>query len=197
MVKRCALLCICVFLLGCSTTTPLTKTINISEVYKEEPITRIAVFDLQFNVPTSEQLGKTSISRNPEAGKIIADLLISELVGTGLYRVVERTEITKILREGKFGSSSLVSQEDVKEVGALLGVDGIVLGAVHNYDLWDWHGGISWGSHVSFSARLVSVETGEIVWAISGSKNTEKKLTIDLASDVVKATICELKEKLR
>lgn len=196
MIKRFMMFLCVVSVIGCSSTTQLTKSVYISDIYKAEPISRIAVFDLEFRAPASEQLGKTDISRSPDAGRIMADLLISELVGTGLYRIVERTEITKILEESKFSVSSMVGQKDARELGTLLGVDGIVLGTVHNYDLWDWQGGIAWGSNVSFSARLVSAKTGEVIWTINGNRNAERKGTFELAREVVKATICDLERKL-
>src|SRR3990172_12936975 len=53
-------------------------------------------------------------------GEGVSDMLITELVKTGNYRVMERTEIDEIMKEQQLGASGFVTQESAAEVFKLL-----------------------------------------------------------------------------
>jgi len=100
---------------------------------------------------------------NPGAGRLVAERLGAELMRTGRYRIVERSQIDKLLGEHQFQKTDFASLDGVRRLGKLLGVDAIVVGTV---DLFQ----ITWvlfyvRSDVGFSARLVDVESGEVLWA--------------------------------
>lgn len=82
----------------------------------------------------------------------LSDRLRTELVGTDKFRVVERGMMTEILSEQGFQQSGCVSEECIVEVGKLIGVQQIVGGSVSRV-----------GDVFSISARLISVETSEIL----------------------------------
>ncbi len=51
----------------------------------------------------------------------------------------------------------------------LLNVDGVILGAVLDYG--EWRSTINWGGVAAFTARLVDLESGAIVWSVSANRN--------------------------
>jgi len=83
----------------------------------------------------------------------ITDALSNRLVQTGKMRVLERSQINSILAEQGFQNSGACdSSECAVEVGKLLSVEYIIVGTIGKI-----------GESYSISARLVSIQTGEII----------------------------------
>ena len=57
------------------------------------------------------------------AGQGVADMLITALVKSGEFSVVERKELDKVLAEQRLGQSDLVTPQTAPSLGKLLGVD--------------------------------------------------------------------------
>jgi len=108
--------------------------------------TRVAVIDFEQKA-TQELQGK-------QAGEIVAEWLITSLVRTGRFDVVERAQLQKILKEQQLGMTGMISQETAARVGELLGVKVIITGSV-----------IQIGNTVEVNARLINVEDGSILKA--------------------------------
>jgi TolB-like protein len=84
---------------------------------------------------------------------LLSDRLRSELVETGIFTVVERTEMAAILQEQGFQQSGTCdNQSCLVEVGQLLGVRQIVAGTVGKI-----------GAIYTVNARLIDVATGKIL----------------------------------
>jgi len=86
----------------------------------------------------------------------LTDRLRNELINNGHYKVVERDMMEEILQEQGFQQSGCTSNECIVEVGRLIGVEKIVGGSISKV-----------GNLYSVSARIVSVETGEVLKAVS------------------------------
>jgi len=86
----------------------------------------------------------------------LTDRLRTELYNSEHFKVVERGIMEEILNEQGFQQSGMTSDEYFVEVGRLIGVEKIVGGSVNKV-----------GNMYSVSARIVSVETGEILKAVS------------------------------
>lgn len=82
----------------------------------------------------------------------LTDRLTMELFRTGEFRVLEREMLDRILSEQEFQLSGCTSTECLVEIGQLVGVEQIVSGSVSKI-----------GNVFSISARLISVESGEIL----------------------------------
>ena len=118
-------------------------------------------------------------------GEGVSDMLITELVKTGNYRVMERTEIDEIMKEQQLGASGFVTQESAAEVGKLLGVELAVLGAVteFGYEQSSKGGSVkgfglgisSQSATVALDCRMVNTTTGEIVAAENIRKEKSAK----------------------
>jgi TolB-like protein len=95
-------------------------------------------------------------SKNPSyeyIGKGISRLVASELRKSGKIKLIERENLSKLLKEQEFSLSDLADQETQVKLGMLLSAQYIVIGEI-----------IDMGSIVLLSLRMVKVETGEIVW---------------------------------
>ncbi len=86
----------------------------------------------------------------------ISEKLRTELFNNSDYRVVERDKLEAILEEKGLMQSGIVSDENIVNVGGLIGVDRIVVGTINKI-----------GKLYSLSARIVKVETGEILESVS------------------------------
>ncbi len=109
-------------------------------------------------------------------------ILIEELLGSERVRVVEREKLSLVLEELKLGVSGLVDARQAKRVGNLLGVDALMYAALESANHVDnkKSAGIAYSlkrkTEVSMSARLVHVETGEILASAQVSdKVTQRK----------------------
>ena len=77
-------------------------------------------------------------------------------LSSGRYVIVERQQMGEILKEQGFQQSGCVSSECAVEVGAALGAKFIVIGSISKV-----------GSLFSVNARLLDVETSQIIRSIS------------------------------
>jgi curli biogenesis system outer membrane secretion channel CsgG len=151
---------------------------------------RVAVLDFGYGtVMTSVQ---AIFGSNQDVGKGISDLLINQLVNDGRYRVIERSAIDKILKEQNFSNSDRVSTATAAKIGGLLGVDTIIIGDVTQFGRDDKHygggggGGSIWSSGagglgiskskavVEVTARMVDVNTGEILASVTGHGESQR-----------------------
>lgn len=95
--------------------------------------------------------------RDSGDGSVVSERLTTELVKAGSHKVVERTEINKVLSELKLQGSGVMDPESVKRIGKLLSVDLIVVGTLTELP----------GRELEIHSRVVGVESGEILGALS------------------------------
>jgi curli biogenesis system outer membrane secretion channel CsgG len=130
-----------------------------------------------------------------DVGKGITDLLVQKLVQDGTYSVIERSALDKLLAEQNFSNSDRADATSAAKIGKLLGVDCIIIGSITQFGRDDKHtnvggGGYSGWSHgiggvglskakavVGVSARMVNVNTGEILAAVTGKGESERSGT--------------------
>jgi len=98
-----------------------------------------------------------------DAPETIASALGSDLLNTGTFRVMERSQMEAILKEQGFQQSGACDgSECAVEVGKLLSVDHMVVGTV----------GKVGGTYV-VTTRLVSVQTGEVLKSVTKTSKAE------------------------
>lgn len=118
--------------------------------------TKIAVLDFQVQGEKFE---------TDDMGKIVSEWLITTIVKTGRFDVVERRLLEKILHEQKMGSSALIDQQSAAKLGRILGVRTIVTGTVTKLS-----------GYLEVNARVISVETGSIITAEKVKASSAVKL---------------------
>lgn len=102
----------------------------------------LAIF--QFNC--EEKLGKRRI------GFAVSELMSHRFVADGTFTVVERGEIGKLLQEQRLQASGAVDNDTAVKLGALAGARVVLVGNIQKV-----------GGKYQVNARLVSVETGEVL----------------------------------
>lgn len=112
-------------------------------------------------------------------GGAASDILVTELVKSGKFIVVERDRMEKILAEQKLQGGGLIDQATAVKVGQIMGLEAIVTGSVSQF------GVKKEGSdylitqskrqvaEVAVDLRLVDVQSGQVILADSG-KGTAK-----------------------
>jgi len=145
---------------------------------------RVAVLDFQYATVMSSV--QAVFGTNQDVGRGIADLLIDKLLKEGTYRVIERREIGKIMSEQNFSNSDRADSATAAKIGRLLGVDSVIIGDITQFGRDDKTTGVggalsNWDKYgigkvkvgkakavVAITARLIDVNTGEILASESG-----------------------------
>jgi len=152
-----AMLGFAAFACGCATASKKEAAVRIEadmgisdmviQKSKEHSVSRIAVFDFP------------SIDGDISAeGKLIAERVINKLVNEGSLNVIERTRIEKIIAEQQLQASGIVDSATAKEIGKVAGVEAAVIGTITRL-----------GDESEVNARMINVQTAEILGAYSGS----------------------------
>lgn len=108
-------------------------------------------------------------------GEGVADMLVTALVKSNKFSVLERQELEKVLAEQRLGESGLVTTETAPKLGKLLGVELLVVGSVSEFGTKEKKvsGGLSFisggiktkTSRAVVDVRLLNTVTGEIIAA--------------------------------
>jgi len=125
-------------------------------------------------------------------GEGMSDMLVTALVKTGHYQVMERQEMNKIMQEQQLGMSGVVTQQTAAQVGKALGVELAIFGSVTEFGYTESSkgirlknkgfgiGGKSSKATVAIDIRFVNTTTGEIVSAENVRKEESKRgLSLD------------------
>jgi hypothetical protein len=122
-----------------------------------------------------------------QAGMHISRLFELYLLRTGLYKIAERGQVENILRDRGIMISPAGPAGTLQQLGDLLQVDGIVLGSVSQYSRTD----------MAFSARLVSVKSGLVLWSVSETGGNMFLPVSRVAELAVSSAVGDLQAKLR
>ncbi|MBI4064214.1 MAG: hypothetical protein HY401_07945 [Elusimicrobia bacterium] len=149
--------------------TKMKQTVSANPTEKVEskytgPKRRVGVVDFE---------NKTAYGQN-RLGTAAADILITELVKTGKFIVVERDKVNKILEEQKLGQTGVIDPATAAQMGKVLGLNAIVTGAISNFGVQ------TTGSdylitqtkrqvaQATVDIRVVDAESGQVLYADSG-----------------------------
>ncbi|MBN2410458.1 hypothetical protein JXQ31_02125 [candidate division KSB1 bacterium] len=125
-------------------------------------------------------------------GEGMSDMLVTALVKTDKYQVIEREELNKLLQEQQLGMSGVVTQQTAAQAGKALGVELAIFGSVTEFGYSESSkgirlhqkgfgiGGKSSTATVGIDIRFVNTTTGEILKAESVRKEESKRgLSLD------------------
>lgn len=172
--------------------TVLCLAVSFAAVPAEVQKRKVAVLD--FGYATVKTNVAAIFGTDQDIGKGISDLLINQLLDGGDYRLIERSAMDKIVKEQDFSNGNRADPATAAKIGGLLGVDTIIVGDVTTFGSDDKHinaggGGGTWYGKggfggvgvnknkqiVEITARLVDVNTGEILASVTGRGESEKK----------------------
>ena len=112
-----------------------------------------------------------SSEMNPELSGLkvgLAQMLITDLAGSGDFTVVEREQLQAILDEQKLGHEGITEPGTAAKIGKLLGAQKMLMG-----------GYFKLGATFRVDARLVDVETSKIIASKGVNGRVEEFLTIE------------------
>jgi len=119
---------------------------------------------------------------NWDVGDGIAETIITELVNTGEFTVVERTQLQKVLDEQQLGKEGVLDPATAVRVGKILGVQLMLLGTVTEFSLDTQKVNVPILGKVEvtiarcvINAKMVSMETAEIMAAMKGEGQFDRK----------------------
>jgi len=130
-----------------------------------------------------------------DVGKGISDMLVEKLVNGGQYSVIERAALDKILKEQNFSNSDRADANSAAKIGAVLGVDAIIIGSITQFGRDDQHTNVGGGGYglgkfglggvgtskskavVAVSARVINTSTAEIMAAVTGKGESTRGST--------------------
>src|SRR5438132_9868709 len=154
---------------------------------------RVAVFDFDYGTVHS---GVAAIfGQDVDVGKGISDLLVNYLVKDGGYSVIERKALDKILAEQNFSNSERANPTSAAKIGKMLGVDAIVVGSITEFGNETKNtkiggaggglGGFGLGGFghkkskaiVALNARMIDIDTGEILGVAEGKGESSREST--------------------
>lgn len=155
------------------------------------PATKHRVAVMNFDYGTVQSSVSAIFGTDQDIGKGISSMLIEKLVKDGQYSVIERAALDKLLAEQNFSNSDRANPTSAAKIGQLLGVDTIIIGTITQFGRDDKHTNLGAGGYgskfglggigtknskavVAVSARMVNVNTGEIISAVTGNGESSR-----------------------
>lgn len=178
------------------TAATLSLAFVVSTMFAQTPAApkrKVAVLD--FGYATVKTQVAAIFGTDVDVGQGISDQLVTQLVNAGDYRVIERQAIEKVLKEQNFSNSDRADAASAAKIGGVLGVDAIIIGDVTTFGRDDKHVGVGGGGNsgwtgkfgvggfgqntnkavVEVTARIVDVNTGEILASVTGHGEAQRK----------------------
>jgi outer membrane protein OmpA-like peptidoglycan-associated protein/curli biogenesis system outer membrane secretion channel CsgG len=151
---------------------------------------RVAILD--FDYATVQSTSAAIFGNDVDIGKGISALLVTDLVKSGSYSVIERSALDKVLTEQNFSNSNRADPTTAARIGKILGVDYIIVGSITEFGNesnkqnvggggGNWHGfGVGGLGHsnskanVAIDARVINIDTAEILAAAEGKGESSR-----------------------
>ena len=151
---------------------------------------RIAVVNFEIPAVLCCGLGHDSDAIAARSSSLLSDMFISALTNSGVFDVIERTELDAVLREQHLGQEALSDPSTAPRLGRILGVDMILGGKLTEFGVKDQQNcgfaAISglFGlrvrkstARVVIDARLIDTTSAKIILAETGcAENSEQSI---------------------
>lgn len=102
------------------------------------------------------------------AGDIVRQVVISELLASGLMEVVVPGEVLNAFKDLGIKSAASLTTEQIKSLGEFLSVEAIIMGSVEEYGEAKM-GNVS-APQVTMSLMMADSDSGSIVWSITATR---------------------------
>ena len=156
---------------------------------------RVAV--MNFDYATVQSSVQALFGSNQDVGKGIADMLVDRLVNDGVYSVIERKELDKIIKEQNFSNSDRADPSSAAKIARILGVDAIIIGSITQFGSDDKKTDVGGGALgnvtgrfglggvrksqskavVAVTARMIDTSTAEILASTTGHGEDQRNGT--------------------
>ncbi len=141
---------------------------------------RVAV--MNFDYATVQTSVQAVFGTNKDIGAGITDLLVDKLVQDGVYSVIERKELDKIIKEQNFSNSDRADASTAAKIARILGVDGIIIGSITQFGRDD--------KSTSLGGGALSGVTGR--FGIGGVKKTESNAVVQITARLIDTSTAEI-----
>ena len=170
----------------------------IAEVQGQTRTKRVAILDFDYSAVRSA--AAALFGTDIDVGQGISDMVVTALVDDGTYSVIEREMLDSILAEQNLANSSRFNADSAARIGRVLGVDAIITGSVRQFgrDTSSTEIGragraarrFGFGGFdrsetraiVAVDARIINVETAEILAVAQGKGESSRTSTSILGS---------------
>jgi curli biogenesis system outer membrane secretion channel CsgG len=147
---------------------------------------RVAVMD--FDYATVRSGVAALFGTDQDIGKGITDIMVDKLVNDGVYSVIERKQLDKILKEQNFSNSDRADPASAAKIARILGVDAIIVGSITQFGRDDKSTALGGGAAsnalgrfgiggvktskstavCTVTARMIDTSTAEILASVQG-----------------------------
>lgn len=145
--------------------TPLqvAPTVTVEKGLLNSKNWNVAVLDLNYEYEDEGNVGITHYSSaGKDGGRLVAGILAAELAKLKTLNIIERSQITKLIDEQALQQSGMIDNTAAAEIGKIAGADAIIIGDLTDYIIWDNVSGS--GSTISFSLRMIEVQSGKVIF---------------------------------
>jgi len=107
-------------------------------------------------------------------GKVFSEVLTTSFVNSEAFRMIEREQLEKVLKELQLTQTGIIDTAYAKQVGKMVGADAILTGTV-----------IKFGDDLRVDARIIDVESGIILTAEKAMGKADLKSISSMADSMV------------
>jgi curli biogenesis system outer membrane secretion channel CsgG len=156
---------------------------------------RIAV--MNFDYATVRTDSAAIFGTDIDVGKGITDLLVEKFVNGGVFSVIERKALDTVINEQNMSNSDRFDSSSAAKIGRLLGVDAIITGSITQFGRDDKSTNVGGGAiggitgrfgiggvgkkeakaAVGVTARIINIDTGEILSVATGKGESKRSGT--------------------
>ena len=190
-----AVLSMVVLCAGCKTISRSMINVNLDSSDRSVKTLAVMRFDDKFIQDEAVKGLIMKTINNPDAGEMLADMMTSELLKWGKYRILSRSEVKNKIKAGGIKEEELVKLKDYTTLGKILNVDAVIIGKIYKFGLSDMT--VYARGNVSFTAECIDTNKGKMLWSMEMNESAPYKDEVDLAIKVVKETVEKLKKEVK
>ena len=115
-------------------------------------------------------------------GASVSDMFVTEILRTGRYDLIERSQLEGVLGEAEVALSGLTTGQ-AAQLGQMAGADAVIIGTVSEYETVAQRGRAL--PVVGASVRMIDSVTGRILWSVDHAEQGGRGTTLAQHSRVV------------
>lgn len=109
-----------------------------------------------------------NLTTTPNAGRMVSDLLSTELYASTKFDLMESTEMLKRVKGEEDDLEFVMEDVVAQKMGNKLGVDTVIYGSVSEYQ---YKRGVNQSPTVGINLKMIDVSSGNVLWASSSSQS--------------------------
>jgi len=124
----------------------------------------------------------TIYGTNQDVGKGIVDLLVDKLVSDGVFSVIDRNAMSKIIAEQNFSNSDRADPNSAAKIGRILGVDAIIVGSITQFGRDDKSTSVGGGALGNVTGRF----------GVGGVRKTQANAVVQITARMINTSTAEI-----